>query len=200
MNGIEKITARIEADAREEAAAIRREAERKSAALRAEFDAEAQNAYQKLIRDGVKATEQRVERLLRAAEMDSKKEILSVKQEMVSKAFVLALKKIADLPEDEYAGFFGKLAAEASRSGAEEIIFNEADASGRGKKVVKAANDHLKDKGMHGKLTMSAEKRGITGGFILKDGDIEVNCAAETLTESVRSEMAARVAEVMFGA
>ena len=60
MNGIEKITARIEADAQGEAAAILKEANQQAAAMRAEFDKEAQDTHQKLIRDGMKDTEQRV--------------------------------------------------------------------------------------------------------------------------------------------
>ena len=45
MNGIEKITARIEADCKAEAAQILREGEEKAAAIRAEYEAKAQAAH-----------------------------------------------------------------------------------------------------------------------------------------------------------
>ena len=132
--------------------------------------------------------------------MDSKKNVLSVKQEMVSAAFLKALKMMAELSEDKYVKFFGELAGNASRNGMEEVVFNKTDSLGRGKKVVKSANGHLNAKGIQGRLTVSADTRNIVGGFILIDGDIQVNCAAETLAESVRNKLATQVAEVMFGA
>ena len=44
MNGIEKITGRIEADAQEQAKAIAAEAEARCAEIRADYDKQAQNA------------------------------------------------------------------------------------------------------------------------------------------------------------
>ena len=45
MNGIEKITGRIEADAQEQAKAIAAEAEAKCAEIRADYDKQAQDQY-----------------------------------------------------------------------------------------------------------------------------------------------------------
>ena len=55
MTGIEKITGRIEADARAEAAAITAEANAKCAEIRAEYDKKAQDEYWTRVRAGVKA-------------------------------------------------------------------------------------------------------------------------------------------------
>ena len=38
----------------------------------------------------------------------------------------------------------------------------------------------------------------MTGGFILKQGDIEVNCTVDMMLELSRGELAAQVAEVLF--
>ena len=54
MTGIEKITGRIEADARAEAAAITAEANAKCAEIRAEYDKKAQDEYWTRVRAGVK--------------------------------------------------------------------------------------------------------------------------------------------------
>ena len=69
MNGIEKITARIRADAEAECAAIRAESEERCAAIRAENERAAQEEYWRLVREGVKDTEQRVQRLGRTADV-----------------------------------------------------------------------------------------------------------------------------------
>ena len=62
MNGIEKITGRIEADAQEQAKAIAAEAEARCAEIRADYDKQAQDQYWARVRDGVKACEDRVQR------------------------------------------------------------------------------------------------------------------------------------------
>lgn len=198
MNGIEKITARINADACAEADQIKQQASDEAGKIKAEYDKTAQDEYWKLIKDGVKSCEQRVERLGSTASMEAKKNILALKQEMVSRAFDRAEDMLSDLPAQEYIDLFARLAQEASRTGMEELIFSRRDSGETGKKIVKAANERLKAAGRPGKLTVSEDIRPIKGGFILKDGNIEVNCCAETLTGMYRNELAAQVAGVMF--
>ena len=72
MNGIEKITGRIEADAREQASAITADAEAKCAEIRAGYDKQAQDQYWARVRDGVKTCEDRVQRMGRLAEMEAR--------------------------------------------------------------------------------------------------------------------------------
>ena len=78
------------------------------------------------------------------------------------------------------------------------VILSAKDRAGCGAKAVKAANELLAKRGLDGCLTLSDETRPMTGGLILKQGDIEVNCTVDTLLDLSRSELAARVAEVLF--
>ena len=94
MNGIEKITARIIADAEAEAAAARADAEAKCSQIRADYDKKAQDEYWRTVRAGVKDCEARVQRLGRTAEMEAKKSVLALKQDMVSRAFDSALERV----------------------------------------------------------------------------------------------------------
>lgn len=55
--------------------------------------------------------------------MDAKKQELSTKQEMLDKAFALALEKLKQLPEEEYVGLLAQLAVRASVSGSEPADF-----------------------------------------------------------------------------
>ncbi|HHU22568.1 MAG TPA: hypothetical protein GXZ52_04005 [Clostridiales bacterium] len=198
MTGIDKITARIESDARKEAEAILSEADEKCEKIRAEYEKLAQEEYWKLIRAGVKDCEARVRLLGSTAAMEAKKSILSMKQEMVARAFVRAEELTLSRPEDEYAGFLAHHAAKAAVTGTEEIILNSRDKTGYGRKVVKLANDILNKKGIPGKLTLSEETRPIAGGVILRQGGIETNCSIEALIEMYRNELAAPVAHVLF--
>lgn len=198
MNGIDKITARIESDAKAEADVILAESRAECEIIRERYEKDAQDEYWRLVREGVKDCEMRVQRLGSTAAMESKKSILALKQEMVAEAFERAVKLLAGLPDNEYLAFLANQAASASRTGAEEVLLNARDSSRYGERAVKAANEKLTEKGLPGGLTLGAATRQISGGLILKDGDIEINCSAETLTELHRNDLATQVAAEMF--
>ena len=198
MKGIDKITSRILADAEAECAAVRKESDERIAAVKAEAEKKAQDEYWRLVREGVKDTEQRVQRMDRTARLEAKKSVLNMKQEAVSRAFDLAREKIAELPERDYVGFLARMAGEAAVTGQEEVVLNARDAAAVGVKAVKAANELLAKRNLPGMLTLSAETREMSGGLVLKQGDIEVNCTVDTLLDLSRGELAARVAEVLF--
>ena len=148
--------------------------------------------------EGVKAAETRLQRLGSAAEMEAKKSILAFKQEMVAKAFADEETALANLPEEQYVQFLASQAARAASSGTEELIFNARDQKAVGDKVAKAANALLVRRGVRGGLTVSADTRAVSGGVIVRQGNIEVNCAVETLVQLRRSELASQVAEILF--
>lgn len=198
MKGIDKITSRIIADAEAECRDVKRESDERCAAVRAENEKRAQDEYWRLVREGVKDTEQRMQRMDRTARLEAKKSVLNMKQEAVSRAFDLAKDKIAELPERDYVAFLAREAAEAAITGQEEVIFCERDRKSVGAKAVKAANELLAAKGMPGLLTLSDATRDMAGGLMLKQGDIEVNCTVDTLLDLTRDELAARVADVLF--
>ena len=192
MNGLERITSRIEADARREIDGVldegRAEAERVVGAWRARIDAEISASAER----NEKAAAEREERLKSAAEMDERKTILAAKQEMVEQAYALALDKLCSLPEDEKVKLLAGLLARASSTGTEEALFSEADQA-VGAKAVAAANE-----GSGKKLALSKETTPIRGGFILRDKNVEVNCAIETLVRLQKAETAGAVAKLLF--
>ena len=200
MNGIEKITSRLEADCEAELEALRAQTQEKCGEIKAEGDRAAQEEYWRLVKAGVKDCEQRVSHLSRTAQMEARKSVLALKQEMVSEAFVRAHEMLVDLPEEQYVAFLGRKAAEAASPGQEQLFFSERDLrSGAGKKIAAEANKLLAARGVDGMLSVGSEPRDITGGFVLKQGDIEVNCSMELLAQQCRSELAAQVAEILVG-
>ena len=199
MTGIEKITGRIEADARAEAAAITAYANARCAEIRAEYEKKAQDEYWTRVRAGVKECEDRVQRMGRMAEMEARKSTLTLKQTMVSEAFERAVEMICTMPKETYVAAMSKLAAKASVTGNEAVVFNGKDQQGCGGEIVAAANAILAQSGGAANLTVSGETRDICAGFVLKEGDVEINCAVEILAELCRNDLAAQVAEVMFG-
>ena len=95
------------------------------------------------------------------------------------------------------------LAAKAAATGREQLIFSPKDRERVGEQVVAAANEKLSQDGatemLAGQLTLSEETRPMRGGFILSDGEVEVNCAFETLVRLQRSEVSGEVAKALFG-
>ena len=49
-----------------------------------------------------------------------------------------------------------------------------------------------------GMLTLAEETRDIQGGFIMVDGDVEINCAFETLVRLQREKLERKVADALF--
>ena len=227
MEGIEKITAKIAEDAQAEVSRLMAETDEKVKAIQTSAAAQAQQEANEIVEKGRMAASERLERLSSAAQMERRKLELSAKQEVLGEAFDLALSKLCALPEKDYIDLLTKLALEASSSGKERLIFSQKDRTKVGKQVVIAANEALVkertpalpeevtkskvgafvDKLVHstaaavtgaGMLTLAEETRDIQGGFIMVDGDVEINCAFETLVRLQREKLERKVADALF--
>ena len=227
MEGIEKITAKIAEDAQAEVNRLMAETGEKVKAIQTSAAAQAQQEANEIVEKGRMAASERLERLNSASQMERRKLELAAKQEVLGEAFDLALSKLCALPEKDYIDLLTKLALEASSSGKERLIFSQKDRNKVGKQVVIAANEALVkervpalpeevtkskvgafvDKLVHsttaavtgaGMLTLAEETRDIQGGFIMVDGDVEINCAFETLVRLQREKLERKVADALF--
>lgn len=194
MDGIEKITGRIAEDAGREIDSLLADARRQADEITARYEAQAQRESEDIISRGKRNADERVERLASVAQLDARKLELAAKQEMLARAYDLALEQLLNLPEKEYVALLADLAVKASSTGREAVIFSQKDRTRYGKAVVTQANERLGD----GHLTLSEQTRPIKGGLILSDGDVEVNCTFETLVRLQRGEMDREVAKVLF--
>lgn len=198
MKGTEKIIAHIRADGDAEAKKIIDAASKQAEEKRAESFKAALSEYEKLMQAGNAECEDILSGSRRIAEMEAKKSVLSVKQEMISAAFDAAREEIVNMPHDKYTQFLARMAAEAAASGMEEIVLNARDKAEVGKSVCKAANELLSAKGTPGKLTVSEDTADISGGVIVRFGGIETNCSIDALIRQRRSGLSTEVAAAMF--
>ena len=218
MDGIEKITARIRADADAELAQLREQTEAQILEIQTQSKTQADQERTAILARGRRAAEERLERLKSAAQLERRKLELAAKQEVLSEAFEQALEKLCALPE----------VLQAVSTGREQLVFSPRDRSRIGKQVVVAANealvkevapelpDSLADSRVGallgkvvnsaaaqitgtGLLSLSEETRPIRGGFILVDGPVEVNCSFETLFRLQREKLEKQAAEILFG-
>ena len=227
MEGIEKITAKIVQDAQAEITRMNQETDQKVREIQQAAQAQADKETADTLARGQRAAQERLERLKSAAKMEQRKLELAARQEMLSRAFDLALEKLCSLPEEAYVQLLTRLVLEASTTGREQLVFSPRDRARVGKQVVVAANEAMV-KGVApelpgaitdtkvgaflgkvvnstaamvtgtGMLTLSEETRNLKGGFIMVDGDVEINCAFETLVRLQREKLEKDVARVLF--
>ena len=227
MEGIEKIAARILEDAQAEIMDMNARAEEQAEQIRRQYEQKAEQESRDILDRGRQTAQDRLERLQSAAGLERRKMELGAKQEVLDEAFALALDKLCSLPEQEYVALLASLAVRAVCSGKEQLIFSPADRARVGKQVVMTANEALVRKAapvlpeslgesrlaelltkvVHntaavftgtGMLTMSEQTRPIRAGFIMSDGDVETNCAFETLVYAQRQKLEKEVAEILF--
>lgn len=227
MNGIEKITQRIDAETQADIdrilAGARAEAEKILAGARSQADAEAKDLAVK----NEKAAAEREERLVSVAQMEARKTILAAKQEMVERTYARALEKLCTMPDEQCVEVLAELLVQASSTGKEEVVFSPEDRERIGKAVVSRANDLLVKRSApellpedndskvvallnkvaanvtamakgSAQLTVSQETRPIRGGFVLKDKNVEVNCTFDVLVRLQKTETAGTVAKRLF--
>lgn len=227
MNGIEKITQLIQSEAQTEIDGVLAQARAEAAEITARYASQAQAETAELTAKNQRAAAEREERLVSAAQMEARKTLLAAKQELVEKAYDLALERLCALPEEAYIQVLADLMVQASTTGQEEVILSPRDRERVGRAAVSRANEILAkqtapelpeeltstrvgailDKVAAGvsaivqgtaMLTLSQETRDIRGGCILKNQNVEVNCTFETLVRLQRTETAGAVAKRLF--
>ena len=166
MNGIEKITARITAEANEAAAAVIAEAEKTAGEIRAVYQKKADEAYEARMNEGNTEVRLGAEREQRAAKLQSRKDTLALKQSILERAYGRAKEKLLALPEEKYTAFLASQAGHAAVTGHERIVINSQDRS-MGEAIVRGANAILTERGLPAGLTLSDESGDFSGKTVI---------------------------------
>jgi len=198
MNNIEKITGRILEDARNEASLLQEDARKQIAAIGAESARQVQALTARMAETSRQDAQIRRERLESAAGLEARKMVLRQKQNLVDAAFQRAEEQLTSLSGDAYVNFLASLAAKAAPDGVGEVLLSEKDRAACGDAVVGRANALLAGQGISGALTLGAETRNISGGLILANGKVEINCSVSVLVSALREPMAGQIAALLL--
>jgi len=134
-----------------------------------------------------------ISRKVSSGELQERKMILGAKQEAIKKSFNKALEKLSAMDEENYINFLvNEILNNTNCEG--EIILNETDKVNIGEKLVNTVNEKLNGK----KVVLSNHTVKTSGGFILKNGDIEVNSTFEALLGSIKEGLTFEVANALF--
>ena len=199
MNGIDKIAGRITDEAGSETEAVLTEAKSEAGAIADRYAALAKEESERMLAAGKVQAEELLRRAASAADQEAKLQMLATKQRLISRAFDEALQNLLNLPEAEYADLLAKLAVAASSTGSEELVFSAKDQNGRGRKALDRANELLAKAGKKGALAISADAGSFDGGFLMRSGDVEVNCTLDTILRLLKEDMTLDVAQALFG-
>ena len=194
MNGSETIIQRLNTNAKADTDALLDKARQEAAAITARYQAQADQEAANLAARNQRNAAEREERLVSAAQMEARKTILAAKQAVMEEVYAKALEKLRSLPQDRAVEVLASLLNEAAPQGKGEVLFSAQDRETVGRAAVDAANAQN-----GGQLTLSGETANIPGGFILRNGSIEVNCAFDTLIRLQKTETAGQVAQRLFG-
>lgn len=168
MTAVEKIVERIELDAKAEAEAIISEAEQK--ALKIKFDSknEATMAAENFKAEADKKAERIVAAAESAANLTVRNELLYKRREEIEKTLKELEEHLKSLPEKKYFDKLMLLAVDSANGKQGVLFMNSADL----KRVPQTFKEILSSKG----ITVSDKADDtISGGFILKYDDIEIN-------------------------
>lgn len=132
-------------------------------------------------------------RKISAAELQGRKMKLSAKQEAIKKGFDAALEKLKKMSDVDYVSFLADEIVKVPNCEG-TIILNDQDREKIGEKLVKAVNERLNGE----KIALSNKTVQSSGGFVLKNGDIEINSTFETLLDSIKDELTYEVANALF--
>ena len=192
----DQVVDKILSEARQQAEATIRQAQEREAAEQARLDGQMAQFEQESQTLAARAAEAEKFQRLAVARLEMAKEYLATKTAVLDEVFAQARQKIATLPENEYRDLMGRLMAEAVEQGDEEVVPGKGD-DRVDQKLVDSVNAGLKADGK-GNLTLSSEKAGIDGGFLLKRGKIRTNVSVDVLLERARTDLEMELAEDLF--
>ena len=191
---VEDILKRIASDADKAAQGILAEARREAEAILAESKGKSGQELERLrAKAQQRATEER-NRIVTLAKLGARRDLLQEKQALIDRVFEDARKSVATMGVDEYRRLMKVFLARTVEAGDEEVIVDEGE-----RRIDQAFLDLVsKELGKPGRLALSSERRRLGGGFILRRGKTETNCALDTILRDARDRLETEVAEILF--
>lgn len=190
MTSGEKILAGILKDAQESADKIIEDAEKKAQEIRSGILDGADARCDKIIAEAKKQAETAVNNGNSAAALIKRDRILKEKSAMIDEVLQAAADRINGLDDAEYFKFLAETAKSNRMTAGGEVFLCERD--------LKRNTDKFKEELEKLGLTLSGSPVGIDGGFILKYGDIQMNCGIGALIREKREILTDKVNRILF--
>jgi V/A-type H+-transporting ATPase subunit E len=186
------IKAKINAEAQAQIKAIEAENDTRVLAVNTQADNEAKAIQASYKARFAKEEPEILKRRQIVAELDANKVDLSVKQRLIGEAFEGALRKLTELPHDNYLSFVHILMEKAVVTGEEVILL------GQNERYIDGAWLDSYNASHSTRLFFSGDRLPISGGFVLRNGKIDVNCSWDMLVGDIRPKIETDVVKRLF--
>ena len=216
VNSSEKITERIISVAQSDADGIIAAAEKEAAKISAEYNEKAAEIAASAKAELDLERENTASRIKTSSEKLARNIMLDAKSAKIDEAFEKARLKLISLPDADYEKMLSIMLVSTLKSQFEtekrsieqdtdgeivpcesyEVMLSAKDSSRVGEAMIKDASELAKKAGKT--LSISEKKVNIDGGFVLRAGDIEINCSIGLIISQLRSELEADVYRILF--
>lgn len=190
MSGLDNIIARIEAENEAQCESVRAEAADRAARIVAEADTEGRETVRLAAAEAEKQAAQLVSRAKSAGALAARRALLAAKVALVDDVLAEAQHTLAALPADRYFETMLSLALKNRQAGEGVLFFSAKD-------LARLPADFAGKLGAG--ITVSDTPAPIKDGFLLKYGDIELNCTLDALFAAAREPLKAGAGERLFG-
>ncbi|MDR2932359.1 MAG: V-type ATP synthase subunit E [Oscillospiraceae bacterium] len=192
MSGLDNLTSKIIKDAQARALEITDAADAQAKAIVAEAEAEAAKEKDRILADADTEAAHAAEQITLGKTLAIRDENLEAKQQMLDKVFTAVMDSLNAMDQAAFEKFLIAHLTALDPDG-EELILPERFSIG-----IDKINAALKEAGKKGNLVMSAEKRAISGGFILCKNGIEQNNTFESLVNFHRYDLESDVLKMLY--
>ena len=186
------IKAKINAEAQNQIKAIEAENDASVSAVNKQADSEARALQDSYKERFAKEEPEILKRRQIVAGLDANKVDLGVKQRLVGEAFEGALRKLTELPHDAYLSFVHTLMEKAVVTGDEVLLVGKDERYIDGAWLDSFNASHCT------RVSFSGDRLPISGGFVLRNGKIDINCSWDMLVGDIRPEIESGVVERLF--
>ncbi|MBA3044943.1 MAG: hypothetical protein FP824_01870 [Euryarchaeota archaeon] len=187
--------------ANEKACEIREEAAGHSSESERKYDDNIKKMLDSGRRRYIEGAKLQKERRMGVARVEARNRHLNAKQEIINEVIDEALSRILALSDEEYLGIMERLFAAANLPECEcEVQISQADAKRITVEFLKSVEKQFSKDGKKVIFTLSKTQReDIRGGFVVKVGQIEMDCSLGTLIRMRRGELEREAAQILFG-
>ncbi len=191
MTGLENIVSIIRQDAQNEAAATIDKAQAEAQGIIDRAKAEAEERGKLLIKSGADRADDIIERAESAAQLETKKALLSAKQRLLRNIIDEAKVQLENLEDKDYFDVLIQLLKKYSTHKEGFMLLNEGD-------LQRLPSDFEAKVKEIGNIAIGKEPAGIKNGFLLIYGGIDINCTFDALFEDSAEDLQDLVSGILF--
>lgn len=220
MTGLEKMTAKIIADAEAQAREILQKADAECESIKARYLADAERECDRLGEQAERECEALITRARSSAAMAKRDVYLMSKSRLIDEVFAAGEKEIRNLPAEKYLELLISMLKGAIKRQMEsekeslelygedsspeyyEVLLNHRDREQFGKALIDGLHRSVVGKMKLSdleKIKLSNDTANINGGLILRCGAVEANCSLSMLFAEARRTTEAKVNDALFG-